>query len=201
MVEICMKCGNYDWDKTVEGNQITCPKCGHTWTFRKLPLFVLTGCSGVGKTTTAHALMQKQDKVVVLDADYFNFMPHKTQEDYERRIEMMEELSKDIMQSGKPVLWAMAGNLDKLNGVYQRKFFPEIHCLALVCSESSLRKRMQEGRGITDPGWIQSSVDYNRYFQTHTEIGDLHFDVCDIEGKNTDEAADMVQDWICKKLT
>lgn len=52
MIGTCARCGNYEWDKEVDGNVIRCPKCGNTWEFIKLPLFVLTGCSGVGKTTT-----------------------------------------------------------------------------------------------------------------------------------------------------
>ena len=32
MVDICPLCGNYDWDKTVDGSIITCPQCGRTLT-------------------------------------------------------------------------------------------------------------------------------------------------------------------------
>lgn len=60
MIGICPLCGNYDWDKEVSGNTVTCPKCGHAWQFRKMPMFVLTGCSGVGKTTTAQELLQRE---------------------------------------------------------------------------------------------------------------------------------------------
>ena len=53
MLGICSACGNTEWDKEVTGNVIKCPKCGNEWKFDKLPIFFLTGCSGVGKTTTA----------------------------------------------------------------------------------------------------------------------------------------------------
>ena len=67
-----------------------------------MPLFVLTGCSGVGKTTTAHELMVSTTDIVVLDADFFyNLMPHETQEDYLQQIEALEDLSKNIMQAGR----------------------------------------------------------------------------------------------------
>ena len=49
MVEICPKCGNFSPDKTVTDNTIACPKCGHSWEFLRLPLFIVTGASGVGK--------------------------------------------------------------------------------------------------------------------------------------------------------
>ncbi len=71
MLAQCVKCGNCEWNKKVEDNRIICPNCGYSWTFRKLPLFVLTGCSGVGKTATAHKLMASTTDIVVLDADFF----------------------------------------------------------------------------------------------------------------------------------
>ena len=61
MVEICPNCGNYDYDKTVEKSAVTCPKCSHTWDFKKLPLFIVTGASGAGKSTTLQALHQMTD--------------------------------------------------------------------------------------------------------------------------------------------
>lgn len=59
MLGICSVCGNQEWDKEVEENVIKCPKCGNEWKFEKLPIYFLTGCSGIGKTTTAHELQPK----------------------------------------------------------------------------------------------------------------------------------------------
>ena len=202
MVEQCIKCGNHKWDKSVEDNRIVCPECGHSWPDVKLPLFFLTGCSGIGKTTIAHELMFATSDIVVLDADFFyNIMPHETQEDYLQQIEKLEDLSKDIMQAGKPVLWAMAGNLDKLNKVYNRRFFSGVYCLALVCEEETLVHRMKDGRNIWDEAWIGDSIQYNQYFKTHTNLQDMPFEVCDTEGKTVFEVVEEVQNWVAKKIT
>ena len=200
MLGICGKCGNHEWDKEVTEQQIRCPKCGNTWSFIRSPLFILTGCSGVGKTTTGIQIMKNTTDVVVLDADMFYIiMPGETTEDNYAQIEQIQSLSKNIMQSGKPVLWTMAGNLDKLHHTYYRRFFSEIYCLALVCDEEALRKRMTEGRGITDQDWIQSSVDYNNYFKTHTSLEDTQFEVFDITGKTVEEVAKYVVAWMKTK--
>lgn len=202
MIGICPKCGNYEWDKRVRGDTVSCPKCGHSWGLRKLPLFILSGCSGVGKTTTAQAIMQRAVDFVVLDADmFYGVMTIKTEEDERRRVEQMMNLSRNIAQSGQPVLWTMAGNLDKLHSAYNRQFFSEIACLALTCEEAALRRRMAEGRGITDQNWIESSVDYNRYFMTHDRLGDMAFDTLDITGKTPDEVAENVIAWVHKRWT
>ena len=179
-----------------------CPQCQHSWEYIRLPLFILTGCSGVGKTTTAKILMRRVDNAVVLDADFFyNLMPHKTDCDYLAQIEKLQELSKNIMQSGRAVVWAKAGNLDKLKSTYNCRFFSDIFCLALVCEEKTLRERMSKGRGITDEEWIQGSVDYNSYFKTHSEINGIAFDICDTEGKAPEEVAELVKAWIDEKLS
>lgn len=160
MIGICTKCGNHQWDKEVKGDEIHCPKCGNSWKFIRLPLFILTGCSGIGKTTTAMEIIRRKAEFTVLDGDmFYNIMPHETEEDYYDQVEQIGSLSKNLMQTGLPVLWTMAGNLDKLSKTYNSRFFREIYCLALVCEEELLRARMRDGRGITDEGWIQSSVD------------------------------------------
>lgn len=200
MIGTCIKCGNYDWDKEVSNGKIKCPKCGNEWDFKSLPLFILTGCSGMGKTTTGMEVMRRQTEYVVLDADmFYNIMPGETEEDYSAQAEQMESLSKNIMQSGKPVLWTMAGSLDKINAVYNRRFFCNVYCLALVCEEGELRRRMTVGRGITDEVWIKSSTDYNNYFKTHERLGDLRFETLDTTHKTISEAADCVIAWMQEK--
>ena len=121
-----------------------------------------------------------------------------SEDGYWKRVELMEQLSMNIIQSGRPVLWTMAGNLDLLHKVYCRRFFPDVKCLALTCEEELLRKRMKEGRGITDENWIQSSVDYNEYFRTHDYHGDTYFEAFDISGKAVEEVADYVIKWVEK---
>lgn len=71
MIAICPKCGSHSWNKEVEGDMIKCPDCGEKWSFMRKPLYILTGCSGVGKTTTGMALQKLTMDFVVLDADMF----------------------------------------------------------------------------------------------------------------------------------
>ncbi len=201
MIGICPECGNYRWDKTVTETEIICPRCAHRWKYRRLPLFILSGCSGVGKTTTGQALLGRQTDFIVLDADlFYNIMPHDTDEDYKKQVEQVLSLSRNLMQSGKPILWTMAGNLDKLPTAYNSRFFSHIYCLALTCEESALRHRMIEGRGITDQGWLNSSAEYNRYFQTHDRIGEQAFETLDITHLSVFEVADRVESWVMGKM-
>lgn len=200
MVDICPQCGSYDWDKAVDGSTITCPRCGHRWAFLKLPLFVVTGASGVGKTATVQALQGLTRDFVCLDADFFyNLMPHETQEDYMAQTEQAQALSRDIMQCGRPAVWARAGNIHMLNMTYGARFFDGIYVLALTCPEEELRRRMTEGRNISDQGWIQSSVDYNRYFMEHDHIDTVAYERLDTGGMDVNRAARAVEKWLGQK--
>lgn len=199
MLEICSKCGNHEWDKEVDGNTIKCPKCGYKWKFEKLPIYFLTGCSGVGKTTTAIELQKSTDEYVILDVDWLrNVAWPQNDEEENNLIEQIFYLTKDISQSKKAVVWTMAGGLDRLSRAYGKRFFSEIKVLALTAESETIRKRMTEGRGIDDAGWIQSSVDYNNYFRTHDILDDTKYDTLDCTNGTPAEIARKVLEWLRK---
>ena len=199
MLEICSKCGNHEWDKEVDGNTIKCPKCGYKWKFEKLPIYFLTGCSGVGKTTTAIELQKLTDEYVILDVDWLrNVVWPQNDEEEKNLIEQIFYLTKDISQSKKAVVWTMAGGLDRLSRAYGKRFFSEIKVLALTAESETIRKRMTEGRGIDDAGWIQSSVDYNNYFRTHDILDDTKYDTLDCTNGTPAEIARKVLEWLRK---
>ena len=199
MLEICSKCGNHEWDKEVDGNTRKCPKCGSKWKFEKVPIYFLTGCSGVGKTTTAIELQKLTDEYVILDVDWLrNVAWPQNDEEENNLIEQIFYLTKDISQSKKAVVWTMAGGLDRLSRAYGKRFFSEIKVLALTAEPETIRKRMTEGRGIDDAGWIQSSVDYNNYFRTHDILDDTKYDTLDCTNGTPAEIARKVLEWLRK---
>lgn len=199
MLGICSACGNTEWDKEVTGNIIRCPKCGNEWKFEKLPIFFLTGCSGVGKTTTAIELQKMTDEYVIIDVDWLrNIAWPQNDEEENDLIEQVYSVSKNISQSKKPVVWTMAGGIDRLHHTYGKRFFSEIKVLALTTEPEVLKKRMAEGRGIDDETWIQSSIDYNNYFRTHNYLGDTEFDTLDCTNATPKEVAMKVLEWLKK---
>jgi DNA-directed RNA polymerase subunit RPC12/RpoP len=66
MLNICVNCGLYRPDKIVDptGPYAICPECGHRHLFRALPLFIVSGASGAGKSTVCHHLLGKVTEVV-----------------------------------------------------------------------------------------------------------------------------------------
>ena len=197
MISMCPQCGSNRWNKTATATHITCPECGHSWPYRRGPLLLLTGCSGVGKTTTAIRLFGMPKDFAVLDGDMF-YIP-----DDSHLLSMLEKvcnLSAAFNQQGTAILWTMAGGLDCIKDTYHRQFLSEIKCLALTCEPDELRRRMTEGRHITDERWLEGSREYNEYFRTHNELGDVHFDKLDITRLSPAEAAEQVLAWMNRKL-
>lgn len=159
----------------------------------------MTGCSGVGKTTTAIELQKLTDEYVILDVDWLrNVAWPQNDEEENNLIEQIFYLTKDISQSKKAVVWTMAGGLDRLSRAYGKRFFSEIKVLALTAESETIRKRMTEGRGIDDAGWIQSSVDYNNYFRTHDILDDTKYDTLDCTNGTPAEIARKVLEWLRK---
>lgn len=192
MISMCPHCGSNRWNKTAAGSHLSCPECGHSWPYRRGPLLLMTGCSGVGKTTTAVALFHQQNAFSVLDGDMF-YIPDDSQ--LGGMLEKVGNLSAAFNQQGQPILWTLTGGLELLPDTYHFRFFSEVKCLALVCEPEELRRRMTEGRCITDENWLTSSRDYNAYFRTHEQIGPIRFDRLDITRLTPQEAASAVRNW------
>ena len=129
-----------------------------------------------------------------------NIMPHDTEEDSRAWGEQILSLSKNIMQSGKPLLWTIAGALDYFENAYNRRYFTEIYFLALLCISNDLEKRMREGRHIADSYWINSSVDHNGWFIEKGIVSGKRIDTYDITGKSISDVADYVIQWVDERL-
>lgn len=197
MISICPRCGSNRWNKIAAESCLSCPECGHSWPYRRGPLLLLTGCSGVGKTTTAVALFQRQNTFSVLDGDMF-YIPDDSQ--LRGMLEKVTNLSAAFNQQGQPILWTLTGGLELLPDTYHFRFFSDVKCLALVCEPDELRRRMVDGRRITDESWLTSSREYNEYFRTHDRLGPIRFDRLDITRLTPQEAANAVHDWTSTQL-
>ncbi len=74
MFGVCLNCGEYIENLLVIDageKQCICPMCNHRQSFEMLPLFIVTGASGTGKSTIALPLIQYLPECVVLESDLF----------------------------------------------------------------------------------------------------------------------------------
>lgn len=202
MISICPKCGNTEWKKKVtdDGRFIICNNCENKWPFKRMPLFIVTGASGVGKTTTCQEMMQKETDYIVMEGDLFFFMPHDTEEALTFKMGTMLRMAKNISQIGKPVVLNVASMPDQFENTYERQFFSNIYYIAIVCEPGTLEKRMRCGRGINDEDWIESSVSFNNWFLENGKKQMPLIHLCDTTNKTVEEAAQFIDKRIKEKL-
>jgi predicted kinase len=135
-----------------------------------LPLLIVSGASGAGKSTVAHLLMGQLDRVVLLDSDILWRPEFDTPEDnYRTFFETWLRMAKNIAQAGRPVVifGAGMGVPANIEPCVERRYFSRVDYLALVCEDDVLAERLH-----ARPAWRESSdqptethVRFNRWFK------------------------------------
>ena len=175
MLNICFQCGMYHADKQIDpsGPFAICPECGYKHPFRQLPLLVVSGASGSGKTTVCQSLLGQVNQSVLLDSDIlwrseFNIPDTNYREFFETWL----RVCKNISQSGRPVVLfgAGVGVPGNIEGYIERRYFSKVHYLALVCSDEGLSERLRKlpvWRGTRESAFIDVQVRFNRWFKSY----------------------------------
>jgi len=107
MLIIFAKCGSYRVDKINDpvGPYAIYPECGHRHKFQYLPLWIVSGASGSGKSTVCNHLTGQLGEVVTLDSDILWQESFDTPEtNYWDFFETGLRMCKNIAQSGRPVV-------------------------------------------------------------------------------------------------
>ena len=207
MINTCFSCGRYRADKIIDpdGPVAICPECGHSHPFLQLPLLIVSGASGSGKTTIFRQLVGKVSEAVLLDSDLLYRDELYDQESGYNYFEMWLRVCKDISQSGRPVVLFGAGmgvpmNLEQCT---ERRYFSVVHYLALVCDDRTLADRMRtraKARARRDEATIAEHVSFNRWFKEHGGDTDPPVELIDTTELSIQETADQVMSWVRRKL-
>ena len=206
MFNVCDACGAYRPDKIIKPaasdalSQAICPECGHQHPFIQSTLLLVTGASGTGKTTVLRRL-QGLSEAVLFDSDIL-WAPH-FEGDAHGFFETWLRVCKNTAQVGKPVVLFGAGTgvPANLEQCAERRYFSELHYLALVCDEKTLAARLR-GR----PAWRQSGTDqnvaeqlrFNDWFRT--EGPRLSIALVDTSTEMLRSTAEHVRSWISRTL-
>jgi AAA domain len=174
MLNICLNCGLYRPDKIIDpaGPYAICPECGHRYPFLRLPLFIVSGASGTGKSTVCQYLVGKLTEVVVLDSDIL-WRPEfqSTRAGAPNFCEIWLRVAKNVGQSGRPVLLFGSGMgvPDNIERCVERRYFEDVHYLALVCSDDVLAGRLRDRpkwRESHSPEYVSRQMAFNQWFKT-----------------------------------
>jgi hypothetical protein len=214
MLNVCPRCGLYAEEKRIEpqagraGIAIAiCPHCGHGQAFRHLPLFVLTGASGVGKTAVCLELTRAQlagvpwvPDCVFLEQDIL-WRPEfaDPEGDYYAFRNTWLRVAKNVGQCGRPVVLCGSAVPEQYEACPERRYFTVVHYLALICDDDLLQERLR-----ARPRWRRSDgaifldrmADFNRWFRERTRCAEPPIVLLDTTGLSVRESAEQVVGWI-----
>ena len=205
MMNVCFQCGMYRADKIIDpaGPFATCPECGFKHPFLQLPLLIVSGASGAGKSTVCQRLTGRITRAVLLDSDIlwrseFN-SPETNHREY---FELWLRLCKNISQSGRPVVLfgAGAGVPENIEDCIERRYFSAVYYLALVCSDRALSERLQARpvwRGTRDSKYIEEHIRFNHWLKEY--VGGPEIERIDTTDTLPDETAAQVATWVNKR--
>lgn len=166
----------------------------------KQPLFIVTGASGIGKSTACECLFAREKDYIVLEGDICWHEVYNTPQDqYRAYRQMWLRLCANISQIGLPCVLCGCNMPNQLEGLEERALFTDIHYLAVVGDDACMRRRLTQGRGVTDAAWIESSLHFNRYLREHGSETNPPVTVVDATNLTPEETAERIERWIAEK--
>jgi predicted kinase len=203
---ICAGCGRWTDEPRVEtdgaGTVLVCVSCGHREPYRRLPLFVVTGPSGTGKSTVGRVLAARlADRCVTVEQDllWVGALRDPTG-DSEAFRQTWLRLAASLQQSGRPVVLCGTVVPPQFEHRPERVLFDGIHYLALMCDADVLRTRL-----LARPpwrGWDAERVEEMLEFATwvRTTRTDPPMTLLDTTTSSVDATADVVEEWVRARL-
>ena len=168
---------------------------------KRLPLFIISGASGVGKSTLCEILFQREQDYIVLESDIIWHDVYNTPEDEYRRYRQTQMmLCANIAQAGKPVVLCGCATPKQFEPLEQRELFTDIHYLAVVCGEGELLHRLRKGRKVKDKDWLEGSLHFNAWLKENAAHTAPPMQLLDITGLSPEAAAAGADAWIRERL-
>ena len=207
MFNVCFHCGEYTVEKVIDpsGPFAICPFCHYAQPFLQLPLFIITGASGSGKTTICRELVPLMRKeCVTLEADIlWGMVPATAEDNYRSYRNVWLRLAKNIGQVGYPVVLCGTAIPEQFETCPERRYFSTLHYLALVCDDHLLQQRLQ-----SRPPWrhshalafVEQMTDFNHWLKEHASTTTPPMTLYDTSDRCIDETTTSTARWIRERL-
>jgi len=168
-------------------------------TNKKLPLFIITGASGVGKSTICEVLFQNETEYIIMESDLLWHDVYNTPNDnYRKYRELWLRICANISQIGKPVVLCGCVTPEQFDVCIEKDLFTEIYYLAIICDDDIIENRIKKGRKISDENWIKGSIEFNQWFKDNGKDHNIH--LLSTTGLLPEQAAKEIDKWIRDKM-
>jgi hypothetical protein len=207
MFNACPSCGlsqgEFEFDA---GGSPVCKGCGDRRPHRRLPLLLVGGPAGAGKSTAGALLLGRVTEAVVLESDLLWRPEFNTPGDgYHDYFSLWLRLASHISQSGRPVAIFGAGFAvpHSVEPLAERALFSAVHYLGLVCDDDELESRLSRR-----PRWkdhadrerlVAEHVGFNRWLKANADTTAPPVTLLDTTGRPADATAEEVAAWIRDK--
>lgn len=186
-----MRCGpGTALDADPGGRWLRCPRCGNESRLPALPLFVVTGASGAGKSTVTEPLRRLLPECEVFDADV---TLHVAALGWDTWRNTWLQLAHAVALNGRVTV--LTGSLvpAQLEGLPARRLVGPIHFANLDCPGEVLAQRLR-----ARPAWRGTSGDdeiaeHQRFAAWLRASIDPSFDT---STRSADEVAGLVAAWV-----
>lgn len=206
--KVCQACGAFSArHQVVDGDPgwavALCPACGAGSPFRRLPLFVMTGSSGAGKTTMCRLLLHSFPECVVLESDILYGSLAMSGDDGLRRYwDAWLRVVINVHQAARPVLLCGTVVPSLLESLPSQAYLAGTHYAALTCDDAELERRLRAlpaWRGCDD-AFIAEHVRFNQRFRSKADPGQPPISLIDTAQASVEESADEVRRWVRARL-
>jgi predicted ABC-type ATPase len=204
MFNVCPQCGEYSVEKTIDasGPFAICPFCGYAHPFLQLPLFLITGPSGAGKTAICLELVPLVHECVILESDIlWGAVPATPENNYRDYRNLWLRIAKNVGQSGRPVVLCGTAIPEQLETCPERRYFSTLYYLALVCDDPLLEERLKQR-----PAWrgsaegIEDMLLFNRWLKDHASTTHPPMTLYDTSHRSITQTTNDVAQWIRHRL-
>ncbi len=205
MINVCPSCGQYAVEKEIRpsgpGRALAvCPACGHAHPFAYLPLFVITGASGAGKSSLCLPAAACDRARVHLETDIlWGALPASAEDDYAAYHGHWLRLARNIAQAGRPVVLYNSSHPGQLENSPERRYFSHVYFLALVCAPETLAARLRARpawRASSSAGFIEGMLAYNAWFQAQGALPNAPLDLLDTTGQTPAQTLAALLAWL-----
>jgi hypothetical protein len=194
---VCAACGDYNRlmiDKTAQSAQ--CLSCGHAEPMRIVPLFIVTGASGVGKTAVVGELRRLMPEWEVFETDLI------WGADWQQVRNNWLRIAYSIAQSGRGTILCGTMLPEEIDRCDHRDRFSQVHYLSLHCDDSTrdARLRVRPGwRGCTEE-FIAEHREFARWLLENAATAfDPPLTTVDTTNTPVSTVAEQIRDWALER--
>ncbi|MFB4323450.1 MULTISPECIES: AAA family ATPase [Paenibacillus] len=159
---------------------------------RKLPLFIVTGASGSGKTYVIKELRKMMPDFDIFDPDdLVEFIGH----DWENMRNIWLRVARNIVESGRMTIICgtmMPWDIEKCADF---PFFKHVYYLNLHCDEATREKRLRERKWSKEE--IQNHKNFaKRLLEIADEVYNPPMPTIDTTDTDVTEVASRIKEWV-----